>query len=116
MNRKSGTFSLLRTNGKEDTLASDRILVLVLGLFALALAVHFLLVVVPLVNPELTSWILIGGSYSAPGAAQVVGPDEAFVRRVAGFNDSHRCSAATCRSAFKTVCVLPALRFHAPGF
>ena len=50
MNRKSGSFSLLWANWKEDSLVSDAIFALIVGLLALALAVVFVSLVLPLAS------------------------------------------------------------------
>lgn len=47
MNRKTSTLGLLQSNGRQDTLLSDRIFVLVVSLLALAMAVVFVLAVMP---------------------------------------------------------------------
>jgi hypothetical protein len=47
MNRESSILGLLRSNGKQDPLMSDRVLVLVASLLALAMAVVFVLAVMP---------------------------------------------------------------------
>jgi hypothetical protein len=102
MNRKSGALGLLWTNGKKDTLASYGILALVVGLLALALAVVVMVVVMPLTDLEVSPgimarveadsarWSALGELYTAAneggngdGVAQVLRPDEAFVRSVA---------------------------------
>ena len=58
MNRKSGAFGLLWTNGKQDTLASDGMLVLVAGLLALLVAVVSIAVVMPLADYEVSPGIV----------------------------------------------------------
>ena len=50
MNYKSSTFSLLWAKGKEDSLASDAIFALAVGLLALVLAVVFISLVLPLAS------------------------------------------------------------------
>ena len=47
MNCRSSTLGLLQSNGTEDTLLSDRIFVLAVSLVALAMAVVFVLAVMP---------------------------------------------------------------------
>jgi hypothetical protein len=47
MNRISSTLDLLQSSGTEDTLLSDRIFVLAVTLLALAMAVVFVLAVMP---------------------------------------------------------------------
>ena len=47
MNRESSILGLLQSNGPEDTLMSDRISVLAVTLLALAMAVVFVLAVMP---------------------------------------------------------------------
>jgi len=117
MNRKSGAFGLLWTNGKQDTLASDGILALVVGLLALTLAVVVIVVVMPLadheISPGITTgveggsarWSALGELYAANNegsngvsVAQVMEPDEAFVRSVAlmGQNSVGYAAAGPC--------------------
>ena len=122
MNRKSGAFGLLWTNGKQDTLASDGILVLVAGLLALTLAVVAIAAVIPLADHEMSPgitaaldagsgrWSALVKFYAADnegssgvGVAQAVEPDEAFVRSVAltgqrsaGYAAAGPCSAPSC--------------------
>lgn len=50
MNYKSGTFSLLWMKGREDSLASDAVFALAVGLLALVLAVVFISQVLPLAS------------------------------------------------------------------
>jgi hypothetical protein len=47
VNRKSSALGLLQSNGKQHTLTSDRIFVLVVSLLALGMAVVFVLAVMP---------------------------------------------------------------------
>jgi hypothetical protein len=47
MNRRSSTLGLLQSYGTEDTLLSDRILLFAVSLLALAMAVVFVLAVMP---------------------------------------------------------------------
>ena len=122
MNRKSGTFGLLWTNGKQDTLASDGMLVLVAGLLALLVAVVSIAVVMPLADYEVSPgivaalqagsgrWSSLGKLYAADnegsngvGVAQAVEADEAFVRSVAvtgqslaGYAAAGPCSSPNC--------------------
>jgi hypothetical protein len=48
MNRKAGTSGLLWANGNLDALVIDAILTICVGLLALALAIVFVLLVMPL--------------------------------------------------------------------
>ena len=98
MNRKSGAFGLLWTNGKQGMLASDGILTLVVGLLALTLAVVAIAVVMPLGDHEVST----GTTAGVEGVAHVLRPDEAFVRSVAlteqnpaGYAAAGPCSAAS---------------------
>ncbi len=102
MNRKSGAFGLLWTNGKQGTLASDRILTLVLGLLALTLAVVVIAVVMPLVDQEVSTG-------TTAGVNHVLRPDEAFVRSVAltGQNAAGYAAAGPCSAASGSLSMSP---------
>jgi hypothetical protein len=128
MNRKSGTLGLLWTNGKQNTLASDGIFALVLGLLALTLAVIVIVVVMPLADHEVSPgigagveassarWSALGELYAADnggsnvvGIAQAIAPDEAFVRRVAltGQSSASHAAAGPCSTPSCTLSLSP---------
>ena len=68
MNRKSGAFSLLWTNGKQGGLASDGIPALAVGLLALAMAIVAIVWVVPQANPGSS---LVVAAAAAPAKSEV---------------------------------------------
>jgi hypothetical protein len=128
MNHKSGAFDLLWTDGKQNTLSSDKILALVVGLLALTLAVVVVVVMMPSAEHELSQriaasvkaglahWSPLGEFYPADnegsnGAAVTQAPDhgEAFVRSVAltGQNSVGYAVAGPCSTPFCTLSMGP---------
>ena len=65
MNRKSEAFRLLWTNAKQDTLASDGIFALAVGLFTFALALVAVLLIISHTNPEISPAIADGVGVSS---------------------------------------------------
>jgi hypothetical protein len=122
MSRNSGAFGLFWKNRKQDTVVSDGILTLVVGLLALTLAVVVIVTVMPLADHEASTriaagveagaarWSALGTLYAANnkgsnrvGVAQAMEPDQVFVRSVAftgqssvGYAPAGPCSAPFC--------------------